>query len=247
MANPHFLRPCAGLGRLKGGGLHTYAVDLARAPDGQWWVLQDRLDAPSGLGYSLQNRLIVRTALPQAFHGSPVSRLHPFFRAFRASLANLAEGSARGEEPRVVLLTPGPANETYFEHAYLARYLGYPLVEGADLTTRDRQVFIRTVGGLKRVDTIVRRVDSGFCDPLELNPHSVLGVPGLVHAAHGGRVASPISWAGQRWKAPRSSPSSSRCAGKSWARTCACPVSRPGGAVRRTRGNTSWITCAIWS
>jgi uncharacterized circularly permuted ATP-grasp superfamily protein/uncharacterized alpha-E superfamily protein len=189
MANPHFLRACAGLGKPGGVFLHTYAADLARSPDGQWWVLQDRLDAPSGLGYSLQNRMIARTALPQVFHGAQVQRLFSFFRGFRASLADLAGTPPRGEDPRVVFLTPGPANETYFEHAYLARYLGYPLVEGADLTTRDRQVFLRTVGGLKRVDTVVRRVDSGFCDPLELNSHSVLGVPGLVHAAHGGRVA----------------------------------------------------------
>jgi uncharacterized circularly permuted ATP-grasp superfamily protein len=189
MANPHFLRPCFGLGNQPGVFLHHYAADIARAPDGQWWVLQDRLDAPSGFGYSLQNRVIVRTALPQAFHGAQVERLDRFFRDFQSSLARLAPSPARGEEPRVVFLTPGPANETYFEHAYLARLLGHPLVEGADLTTRDRQVFLRTVGGLKRVDTIVRRVDSGFCDPLELNPHSVLGVPGLVHAAHGDRVA----------------------------------------------------------
>jgi uncharacterized circularly permuted ATP-grasp superfamily protein/uncharacterized alpha-E superfamily protein len=189
MANPHFLRPCSGLGNQPGVFLHHYAADIARSPDGHWWVLQDRLDAPSGLGYSLQNRFIVRQALAQPFHGSQVERLAKFFRDFRSSLADLAPAPAWGEDPRVVFLTPGPANETYFEHAYLARFLGHPLVEGADLTTRDRQVFLRTVGGLKRVDTIVRRVDSGFCDPLELNAHSVLGVPGLVHAAHGGRVA----------------------------------------------------------
>jgi uncharacterized alpha-E superfamily protein len=118
-----------------------------------------------------------------------VGRLDKFFRDFQSSLADLAPSRGAGEEPRVVFLTPGPANETYFEHAYLARLLGHTLVEGADLTTRDRQVFLRTVGGLKRVDTVVRRVDSVFCDPLELNPHSVLGVPGLVHAAHGDRVA----------------------------------------------------------
>jgi uncharacterized circularly permuted ATP-grasp superfamily protein/uncharacterized alpha-E superfamily protein len=188
LANPHFLRPCSGLKNPQGVFLHHYAVDIARSPDGQWWVLQDRLDAPSGLGYSLQNRVIVRAALPQAFHGARVDRLYQFFREFRSSLADLAPSPAWGEDPRIVFLTPGPANETYFEHAYLARFLGQPLVEGADLTTRDRQVFLRTVGGLKRVDTIVRRVDSSFCDPLELNPRSVLGVPGLVHAAHAGRV-----------------------------------------------------------
>src|SRR5208282_906065 len=113
----------------------------------KWWVLQDRLDAPSGLGYSLQNRLIVRTALQGVFHGAPVRRLYPFFRDFRASLGELAKTGARGGDPCVVFLTPGPANETYFEHSYLARYLGYPLVEGADLTTRDQQVYLRTVGG----------------------------------------------------------------------------------------------------
>ena len=188
MANPRFLRPCVGLGKRAGVFLHTYAVDIARSPDGQWWVLQDRLDSPSGLGYSLQNRMIARRVLPQVFHRAPVERLYDFFRDFRLSVQDLTAGTGR-EDPRVVFLTPGPANETYFEQAYLARYLGYPLVEGADLTTRDRQVFLRTVGGLKRVDAIVRRVDSAFCDPLELHAHSLLGVPGLVHAAQGGRVA----------------------------------------------------------
>jgi uncharacterized circularly permuted ATP-grasp superfamily protein/uncharacterized alpha-E superfamily protein len=189
MSNPHFLRACSGLGSQDGVFLHHYAADIARSPDGKWWVLQDRLDSPSGLGYSLQNRLIVRMALSSQFHHAPVERMDRFFREFRSSLVDIAPERAWGEEPQVVFLTPGPANETYFEHAYLARFLGHPLVEGADLTTRDRQVFLRTVGGLKRVDTIVRRVDSGFCDPLELNSRSVLGVPGLVHAAHGGRVA----------------------------------------------------------
>ena len=188
MANPRFLRPCSGLGNPPGVFLHHYAVDIARSPDGKWWVLQDRMDAPSGLGYSLQNRFLVHTALPSEFRGMQVQPISHFFHDFGASLAQLAPPPGRGEDPRIVFLTPGPANETYFEHAYLARFLGYPLVEGADLTTRDRQVFLRTVGGLKRVSAIVRRVDSGFCDPLELNSESVLGVPGLVHAAHGGRV-----------------------------------------------------------
>jgi uncharacterized circularly permuted ATP-grasp superfamily protein len=188
MANPRFLRPCVGLGKRDGVFLHTYAVDIARSPDGQWWVLQDRLDSPSGLGYSLQNRTIARRVLPQVFHRAPIHRLYEFFRDFRLSVQALTAPHGR-EDPRVVFLTPGAANETYFEQAYLSRYLGYPLVEGADLTTRDRQVFLRTVGGLKRVDAIVRRVDSAFCDPLELHAHSLLGVPGLVHAAQGGNVA----------------------------------------------------------
>jgi uncharacterized circularly permuted ATP-grasp superfamily protein/uncharacterized alpha-E superfamily protein len=188
LANPQFLRPCVGIARPREVMLHTCAVDLARSPDGQWWVLRDRIDAPSGLGYSLQNRILTREVLPQAFRRAPVERLYEFFRGFRSSISSLSR-AREGEDPRVVFLTPGPANETYFEHAYLARYLGFPLVEGADLTTRDRHVFLRTVGGLKRVDTLVRRVDSSFCDPLELHAHSLLGVPGLVHAAHDHRVA----------------------------------------------------------
>ncbi|HUR56092.1 MAG TPA: circularly permuted type 2 ATP-grasp protein, partial [Opitutaceae bacterium] len=190
MINPHFLRPCSGLGKRGGVFLHNCAMDLARSPDGQWWVLQDRLDAPSGLGYSLQNRTIMRRALSSAYSGARVQSLQDFSRRFHASLLELAMGASRNrDDARIALLTPGTANETYYEHAYLARHFGYHLVEGGDLTTRDRQVFLRTVGGLKRVDAILRRVDSGFCDPLELNPRSLLGVPGLVNAAQSGRVA----------------------------------------------------------
>ena len=127
MANPHFLRACAGLGNNPGPFLHTYAVDLARSPDGQWWVIEDRLDAPSGLGYSLQNRIIARQALADVFHRAPVERLHQFFRDYRGSLEAL---SPNRDSANIALLSPGPANETYFEQAYLARYLGYNLVEG---------------------------------------------------------------------------------------------------------------------
>lgn len=186
MANPHYLRACAGLARGHGTFLHTYAVDLARSPDGKWWVIEDRLDAPSGLGYSLQNRIITRQALPEVFHRAPVHRLFHFFKDYRASLEALAP--PHRDDPRIVLLSPGPANETYHEQAYLARYLGYTLVEGEDLATRDREVFLRTVGGLKRTDVILRRLDSEFCDPLELDANSLLGVPGLLHTAHAGGV-----------------------------------------------------------
>jgi uncharacterized circularly permuted ATP-grasp superfamily protein/uncharacterized alpha-E superfamily protein len=185
MANPHFLRACAGLGQREGPFLHTYAVDLARSPDGKWWVIEDRLDAPSGLGYTLQNRIIARQALPDIFQRAPVQRLYQFFRDYRASLEAL---SPHLESAEIAELSPGPANETYFEQAYLARYLGYTLVEGEDLITRDHQVFLRTVGGLKRMDVLLRRVDSDFCDPLELEASSLLGVPGLVQAAHSGQV-----------------------------------------------------------
>ncbi|MES1168389.1 MAG: circularly permuted type 2 ATP-grasp protein, partial [Oleiharenicola lentus] len=148
MHNPHFLRPCTGLGRGSPAFLHTLAVDVARSSDGRWWVIEDRLDAPSGLGYSLQNRIITRQALPDVFHRAPVSRLYQFFHDYRESLESLA---ATSDDPRIVLLSPGAANETYFEQAYLSNYLGYTLVEGEDLTTRNRKVFLRTVGGLQQV------------------------------------------------------------------------------------------------
>ncbi len=183
-ANPAFLRPMVGVRVPSHSYLHMLAVDLARSPDGQWWVLSDRTQAPSGSGYALENRTIVSDVLPSVFSSSNVLRLAPFFRAQRDALASLTERS----NPRIVLLTPGPHNETYFEHSYIARYLGFALVEGVDLTVRDRCVFLKTVDGLERVDVILRRVDDSFCDPLELRSDSLLGVPGLVDAVVAGNV-----------------------------------------------------------
>ena len=183
-ANPAFLRPMVGVRVPSHSYLHMLAVDLARSPDGQWWVLSDRTQAPSGSGYALENRTIVSDVLPNIFSSSNVLRLAPFFRAQRDALTSMAECS----NPRIVLLTPGPHNETYFEHSYIAQYLGFALVEGIDLTVRDRCVFLKTVDGLERVDVILRRVDDSFCDPLELRSDSLLGVPGLVDAVVAGNV-----------------------------------------------------------
>lgn len=183
-ANPAFLRPLVGVSVPPQSYLHMLAVDLARSPDGQWWVLADRTQAPSGSGYALENRIIVSDLLPELFRTSNVLRLASFFRAQRAALTSLSER----DNPRIVLLTPGPHNETYFEHSYLAKYLGFTLVEGADLTVRDRHVYLKTVGGLEQVDVILRRVDDGFCDPLELRSDSLLGVSGLVDAIAAGNV-----------------------------------------------------------
>src|SRR5580692_1119368 len=183
-ANPAFLRPLVGVRVPAHSYLHMLAVDLARSPDGQWWVLSDRTQAPSGSGYALENRIIISDVLPNVFRGSNVVRLAPFFRAQRDALASLAQSST----PRIVLLTPGPHNETYFEHSYLARYLGFTLVQGADLTVRDRRVYLKTVEGLQQVDVILRRVDDSFCDPLELRADSLLGVAGLVDAIVAGNV-----------------------------------------------------------
>ena len=185
--NPAFLRSCCGIEPAGGVFLHMYSADLARSPDGQWWVLADRTQAPSGAGYALENRIVTTRVLPDVFRASHVRRLANFFQTYRDALQQLVP--AHRENPRIVLLTPGPYNETYFEHAFLARYLGYTLVEGGDLTVRDNRVFLKTLGGLLPVDVIVRRQDDHFCDPLELRGDSMLGVPGLVQAVRSGNVA----------------------------------------------------------
>lgn len=186
-SSPSFLRPCWGIEPPGGVFLHLYAADLARSPDGQWWVLADRAQAPSGAGYALENRLVSTRVLGDVFRAAHVRRLANFFQSYRDALQHIVPSPR--ENPRIVLLTPGPHNETYFEHAFLARYLGYTLVEGGDLTVRGNRVFLKTLGGLLPVDVIVRRQDDRFCDPLELRADSMLGVPGLVQAVRAGNVA----------------------------------------------------------
>jgi uncharacterized circularly permuted ATP-grasp superfamily protein/uncharacterized alpha-E superfamily protein len=182
-----FLRQCDQI-RLPGSQqLFTTAVDLARDASGRWTVLTDYTQAPSGAGYALENRVVVSRVFPSLYRDSQVHRLAPFFRALRASLREVAPVDA--DDPRIVVLSPGPWSETAFEHAFLASHLGYPLVEGADLTVRDGRVWMRSLRQLERVDVIWRRTDAWFCDPLELRPDSRLGVPGLVEAARRGGVS----------------------------------------------------------
>jgi uncharacterized circularly permuted ATP-grasp superfamily protein/uncharacterized alpha-E superfamily protein len=185
--NPAFLRPCHGIRAPLEIYLHLHAADLARSPDGKWWVLADRTQAPSGTGYALENRIVLSRILPDQFRDCSVQRLASFFGVERDMLRSLAPRQC--DNPNVVLLTPGPHNETSFEHAYLARYLGFTLVEGGDLTVRDRRVFVKTLEGIQPVHVIWRRVDDTFCDPLELRSDSILGVPGLVEAVRAGNVA----------------------------------------------------------
>ncbi len=182
----NFLWPCQGIQPPGGTFLHLYAVDLARAPDGRWWVTADRTQAPSGAGYALENRQIISRAFPELYRDLRVQYLAGFFRTLQDTLARQAP--AAGETPLVVLLTPGRFNESYFEHLYLARQLGYPLVEGSDLTVRDACVYLKTLAGLRRVHAVLRRLDDDFCDPLELRTDSALGVPGLLEAVRQGNV-----------------------------------------------------------
>ena len=193
-----FLRPCHGLQHLDGIALHFYAVDLARAPNGRWWVVADRTQAPSGAGYALENRSVISRTFPDLLRELKVQHLAGFFDTLRDSLAgwgrqcaasgNRATPLRDSEPPLIVLLTPGPFNETYYEQAYLARHLGLPLVEGSDLTVRNSMVWLKTLSSLQRVHVIMRRVDDDYCDPLELRADSALGVAGLTEAARSGNV-----------------------------------------------------------
>ena len=185
-AQSGFLRPACGMNVPGGVHLHVYAADLARSPDGHWWVMADRTQAPSGAGYALENRLIVSRTFPALYREQRVQHLAHFFATLRDSLMHFAP---KGDGPTLtVLLTPGPYNETYFEHTLLARYLGFPLVEGGDLTVRNGCVWLKTIAGLKRVHAILRRQDDNFCDPLELRSDSALGVAGLTDCARRGTV-----------------------------------------------------------
>lgn len=182
--NPQFLRPCQGLPVPEDSYLDLIAFDLARSPDGKWWVLNDRTQAPTGLGFALENRLITSHSMPEIFGSHHVRRLASFFESYNDNLLRLT----RKDQPVIGVLSSGPTMETYFEHAYLARYLGYSVVEGGDLTVRDDRVYLKTVEGLKQVDLLLRRIDSEYCDPIELRTDSSTGVPSLVKAARSGNV-----------------------------------------------------------
>jgi uncharacterized alpha-E superfamily protein len=155
-------------------------------------VVSQRTQSPSGLGYVLQNRLIVSRLFPEPLRELRTQHIAGAYRRLLETVALQAGAVAHrlgdGGVGRVALLTPGPYSETYFEHAYLARHLGLPLVEGADLTVRGERLYLRTVEGLQPVHALLRRLDDDFCDPLELRPDSALGVPALVQVVRAGNV-----------------------------------------------------------
>jgi uncharacterized circularly permuted ATP-grasp superfamily protein/uncharacterized alpha-E superfamily protein len=184
-ASPEFLRPLVGVKPVSGHFLHFCAFELGRGPDGKWWVLGDRTQAPSGAGFALENRVATTRALSDIYGEMHVERLAGFFRRFRDALFDRSDDPAA----RVAIMTPGPLNETYFEHAYIARYLGIMLLEGEDLTVTDGQLMVRTVSGLRPISVLWRRLDAAFADPLELNPRSQIGSAGLVEALRGGSVS----------------------------------------------------------
>ena len=183
--HPGYLRAMHGVKPVGGSHLHVAAFDLARGPDGNWWVVSQRTQAPSGLGYLMENRLAISHLFPQAFENLHVQRLAGTYRALIDSMKAM---SPAGQQANIALLTPGPFNETYFEHAYLARYLGLTLVEGSDLIVRDQSLFLKTLRGLVRVHGLLKRLDDQFMDPLELRSDSTLGVPGLLQVIRAGNV-----------------------------------------------------------
>ncbi|KWV43813.1 hypothetical protein AS026_19240 [Rhizobium altiplani] len=177
-ANPEYQRPLVGVTPAGGHYLHFCAFEIGRGPDGNWWVLADRTQAPSGAGFALENRVATTRAFSDIYAETPVHRLASFFGAFRDAL----QGMKHSGDDRIAVLTPGPANETYYEHAYIARYLGFMLLEGEDLAVVNGKVMVRTVSGLKPITVLWRRLDSAYSDPLELNQNSHIGTPGLVEA-----------------------------------------------------------------
>jgi uncharacterized circularly permuted ATP-grasp superfamily protein/uncharacterized alpha-E superfamily protein len=188
LRHPGWLRPMIGVQPRGVMRLFIAAFDIARGPDGRGWLVAQRTQGPSGLGYVMHNRLVVSRQFPEAFRDLQVQHIASSYRRLLDTLEQAAASVAGGGAPRVVLLTPGPYAETYFEHAYLARYLGLPLVEGGDLTVRGEHLYLKTVEGLEPVHGVLRRLDDDWCDPLELRPDSALGVPGLLQAARAGSV-----------------------------------------------------------
>ena len=183
--SPEWLRPLVGVRPRSGQYLQFIAFEIGRGPDGQWWVLGDRVQAPSGAGFALENRVATTRVFPDHYAEANVQRLAGFFRDFRDTMNDL-----RGDTvSRVGILTPGRLNDTHFEHAYIARYLGFMLLEGEDLTVQNGQLMVRTIAGLEPVSVLWRRIDASYSDPLELNEQSRLGVPGLVDTIRRGRLA----------------------------------------------------------
>ncbi|PZQ46129.1 MAG: hypothetical protein DI556_21095 [Rhodovulum sulfidophilum] len=183
--SPEWLRPLVGVPPRSGHYLHFLAFELGRGPDGTWWVLGDRTQAPSGAGFALENRMATARVFSELYAEANAYRLAGFFREFRDAL----HGLCADRDPRVAILTPGQLNDTYFEHAYIARYLGFMLLEGEDLTVEQGRVMVRTVAGLVPVNVLWRRLDAAFADPLELNSSSRIGTPGLVSAVRRGNVS----------------------------------------------------------
>ena len=183
---PSYLLPVVSDQPFRRPMLILHGTDVIRNASGEWETLCDWTQSPSGAGYALENRITLARAFPNQYREAPLKRLAGFLQAQHRALAALS--TSQREQPNIVLLSPGPGSPGYFEHAWLANYMNFSLVEGADLVVRDGQVSMRTLGGLRQVDVIVRQINDPWCDPLELRGDSLLGVPGLLQAARDGEV-----------------------------------------------------------
>lgn len=182
-----WLRPMVGVEPKGGHFLHILAFEIGRSPDGSWFVLGDRTQAPSGAGFALENRMATGRIFPERFPRAHIHRLAGFFGAFRSALERLA-ADPTGRERASAILTPGPSNDAYFEHTYIARYLGLPLLEGEDLLVQHGQAMVRTIEGPQPLGALWRRIDASFADPVELDASSQIGTPGLMEAVRTGNL-----------------------------------------------------------
>ena len=183
--NPAWLRPLVGVTPPMGRYLNFMAFDIGRGPDGKWWVISDLIEAPSGAGFAIENRVAMTRVFPNFFKSANIHRLAGFFQEVQQGLSDL-RGTQDGQ---IAVLSPGALNEGYFEHAYLARYLGLLLVEGEDLIVQDGQAMVRTVAGPKPLSLLWRRLNGMLCDPLELDAESALGTPGMLDAVRQGNLS----------------------------------------------------------
>ncbi|MBI1416406.1 MAG: hypothetical protein GC146_04210 [Limimaricola sp.] len=186
--SPEWMRPMVGVAPRGGHFLHFLAFEIGRGPDGRWWVLGDRTQAPSGAGFALENRVATTRVFADYYARARVHRLAGFFRAFRDGLAALQGPAAHAAGSAAGILTPGPMTDTYYEHAYIARYMGLSLLEGGDLTVEDEALMVRTVAGPRPINVLWRRLDAGWADPLEFDESSHIGTPGLMAAVRAGQV-----------------------------------------------------------
>lgn len=184
--HPGYVRASRGMQNPGRNQLFLLGCDISRANDGRFMVNADRAQAPSGIGYALVDRRVTARAIPDIYERIGPRPASPFAQALRLALIDAAPATA--EDPVVVVLSPGIHSQTAFDQAYLATVLGFPLVESADLVVRDGKVWMRSLGTLKRVDVVLRRVDAEYADPLDLRPDSRLGVVGLVEAQRRGTV-----------------------------------------------------------
>ncbi|WP_428738068.1 circularly permuted type 2 ATP-grasp protein [Sulfurimonas sp.] len=173
--DPHFIREVQNFNQ-NYFQLHYYGIDVSRGPDGKFWIISDKVESPSGLGYAIENRLTLNSVNKDLIQNIKIHRIAQFIEGFKQTLLERSNSL----DPFIVMLSPGPYNETYFEQSYLSSILNCELVQGEDLLVKDANLYLKNLTGLKKIDIVIRRVDDKFCDPLELKNDSQLGVPGLL-------------------------------------------------------------------